>query len=357
RDAEVDLAPHVKTTMSPQVFAAQEAAGAWAATVANVAQARWLRTWGCRRIVIANQVVDPIALDWVVEQADGGACEVCFWVDSLAGVEASEAARARAGAGPALRVLVEVGHRGGRTGCRTLEEAVAIAAAVTRSDALELHGVACFEGLVAPGDADDVVSALLRRTVEVADQVRDLSPVERFVLTAGGSAYFDRVVAAFASQSRETTRVVLRSGCYVMHDVGFYDEVAPALGHGRAPLRSALEVWGAVHSTPEPGLALVGIGKRDVGYDMGYPRALTRRRGDDMRAVRGRVEVTALNDQHAHVADPDGLLAVGDLVGFGVSHPCTTLDKWSTLALVDDDYTLIDWIDTAFTRHRPGQPG
>jgi D-serine dehydratase len=54
-------------------------------------------------------------------------------------------------------------------------------------------------------------------------------------------------------------------------------------------------------------------------------------------------QVTNLNDQHAYLRlDPGAALAPGDVVGLGISHPCTTLDKWRVGVLVDDDDTLLD---------------
>ena len=46
---------------------------------------------------------------------------------------------------------------------------------------------------------------------------------------------------------------------------------------------------------------------------------------------------------------PEGSpLAVGDLVGFGISHPCLTFDKWRVLHLVDADYTVLNSVRTYF---------
>jgi D-serine dehydratase len=60
-------------------------------------------------------------------------------------------------------------------------------------------------------------------------------------------------------------------------------------------------------------------------------------------------KVTGLNDQHCHLALPaDSPLAVGDMVSFGISHPCTTFDKWQVLCLVDDEYTVTGAIKTYF---------
>jgi D-serine dehydratase len=51
--------------------------------------------------------------------------------------------------------------------------------------------------------------------------------------------------------------------------------------------------------------------------------------------------VAALNDQHAHIrVKSTSALAVGDLVGMHVSHPCTSFDKFRLIPLVDDGYRL-----------------
>jgi len=51
------LAPHGKTTMAPQIFAQQLAAGAWGITVANVQQLGICVRFGVRRVIMANQLL------------------------------------------------------------------------------------------------------------------------------------------------------------------------------------------------------------------------------------------------------------------------------------------------------------
>ena len=59
--------------------------------------------------------------------------------------------------------------------------------------------------------------------------------------------------------------------------------------------------------------------------------------------------ITRLNDQHAFLRCPAGSpLAVGDLVGLGISHPCTTFDKWSLISVVNDTYDVVGAIRTFF---------
>jgi D-serine dehydratase len=105
-----------------------------------------------------------------------------------------------------------------------------------------------------------------------------------------------------------------------------------------------------VLSRPEPTRALVGLGKRDTGPEALLPLAKkVRRRGSDTVESIEPVRVTAMNDQHAYLdLDPSDPLAVGDLIGFGISHPCTTFDKWRTMVIVDDDYVVREVIDTYF---------
>jgi D-serine deaminase-like pyridoxal phosphate-dependent protein len=54
-----------------------------------------------------------------------------------------------------------------------------------------------------------------------------------------------------------------------------------------------------------------------------------------------------LNDQHAFVRH-EGELAVGDVVAFGLSHPCTALEKWPLVPVLDDADTVVGAVRTYF---------
>jgi D-serine dehydratase len=105
-----------------------------------------------------------------------------------------------------------------------------------------------------------------------------------------------------------------------------------------------------VLSRPEPTLALVGFGRRDASTDAGLPVPRTWRDATGLSTpLDGELETTGVNDQHAYLAVPvDHPLAIGDLVGFGISHPCTTFDKWRTLPVVAADGTVLDLAQTFF---------
>ena len=177
----------------------------------------------------------------------------------------------------------------------------------------------------------------------------------RPILSAGGSAFFDEVVAAFAAPMRNGARprTIIRPGAYVSHDAGHYERLSPFSRPGGAPgftLRPALEAWGQLVSIPEPGLAIANIGRRDVSFDLGMPVPVRLRRPatGDWLDVTG-MTVTGLNEQHAFVSIPSGVRPrAGDWLGLGISHPCTAFDKWHLLPVVDGDHHVIDVVRTYF---------
>jgi D-serine dehydratase len=352
RDHGVDIAPHGKTTMAPALFARQLEAGAWAITVATVSQARVARTFGADRILIANEVVEPSALRWIateLQRDDAFDC-LCL-VDSVAGVERMAAVLAGHPSSRPLRVLVELGVPGGRAGCRTLESALTVAAAVDAAPGLELSGVEGFEGILSSSDAVDRFLDLLGEVAQTIAANGWFDHLEEIVLTAGGSVFFDRVAERLTGVDLgRPTRVVLRSGCYLTHDSGTYDLASPLGSKSTGErLQPALEAWGVVLSRPEPALAIVGFGKRDVPYDAGLPAPLFVASEGQRRNVQAGCEIRQLNDQHAYLhVPPDADIQVGNLVGCGISHPCTAFDKWSLIPVVDDDYFVINTVRTFF---------
>jgi D-serine deaminase-like pyridoxal phosphate-dependent protein len=327
----MDFAPHAKTTMAPGLIAAQLSAGAWGMTVATPNQALVLHRLGVPRVFIANEVLDPVALQWLATVPD---FEVFFQVDSLAGVAAAAAVPSGR-----LNVFVEIGHAGGRTGVRSLEELSAVAEAVSSAPRLSLVGVTGYEGQLPDAES---VDAFLDTMVAGVDRLRDLLPSEPLV-SAGGSAWFDRVVSRLSD-----FRVILRSGASVTHDDGFYRERTPFLRvPAEGPLTAALEMWAQVVSAPEPGLAIVGMGKRDAPFDEGLPVVHEIRRAGASSAPAD-MTVTRMNDHHTYVTYGATPLIPGDLIRFGISHPCTAFDKWRDIPVVDDEHRVVDVLHTYF---------
>ncbi|MDV3129707.1 amino acid deaminase [Mycobacterium sp. 21AC1] len=360
----VELAPHGKTTMSPTLWERQLHSGATAITLATFSQVRVAVRFGIDKIHLANALVDPAALRWlgqkITEHPD---LEVLTWADSTDTVDAMVAALAHTPMARPIPVLVELGAPGGRTGARSISEAMTVAARIAASEKLRLTGVSGYEGALAhdaTGQSLSRVRTYLEQLAELHHRIRseDLYPTDGdVVVTAGGSAYFDVVADVLAPLSDQRTRVVIRAGAYLIHDDGFYTGITPfgrdESGQQTGGLRSAMHTWARVVSRPEPGLALLDAGKRDVPYDEGLPtpQRAAAQLGSPARPLAD-AQITAVNDQHAFMTiPPDSDLRVGDVVRLGLSHPCTAFDKWRAIPLVDgdgDDPLVVDVIRTYF---------
>ncbi|PGH56363.1 amino acid deaminase [Azospirillum palustre] len=350
----VALAPHAKTPMAPQIASALVEAGAWGATVANLQQAAVLLRAGVTRLILGNEIGGIAsgrrlgALLAAHPDADLRA-----FADSPAAVETLAAAAQTSGR--PLAVLVEVGAGRGGARDRAAVEAI-LAAILDHPGLLVLDGVATYEGAVATSDPAVTaanIAALMERTAEAFALVRALAPDRPLLLTAGGSAFFDMVVAALAPvvKADGNATLVLRSGAIFFHDHGTYERALGALdarqgfacgGATAADFRPALRLWAEVLTRPEPGLAICGFGMRDSSFDQDLPRPLRIHRDGVALSADG-LRVTRLNDQHAFVAVPAGPdlaghdLEVGDIVEFGISHPCTCIDRWRVLFGLDAD--------------------
>lgn len=372
----LSLAPHGKTTMAPQLWREQLDAGAWGITVATFGQLAVARSFGVTRVVVANALLDPSGLRWLAaDLAARPDVRVLVWADSPAVVEIMATALADGDVDARLHpvdVLVELGGTGGRMGVRTVAGGLEVARAVAAAPGLRLAGVAGYEGALAHAARADNLGtlsgyladlALLHEIIADAGLYAGLPTGTEPLVSAGGSAYPDLVAEVLAPLGHDgTTTVLLRSGAYLTHDDGYYRDVSPL---GRRPrtdggrLRAALHGWASVSSAPEPGLVIIDAGKRDLPHDVGLPEVQLRRGrtpGAPSTRVEG-AEVTALNDQHAFIrSDPASTvltdLVVGDRLRLGISHPCTTFDKWRLIPVVDDadaaDPVVVDAARTFF---------
>ena len=170
------LAPHGKTTMAPQLFDLQLRYGAWGITVATVQQLKVCRRFGAQRILMANQLVAVNDIEYVAEETRrDDTFEFYCLVDSIEGAECLQGALERVGPVKPLRVLVEVGVPGGRTGCRTADEAIRVAERIAGLSYLSLYGVGCYEGIISSGDLkedEQRITALLQRALNVYQRCR-----------------------------------------------------------------------------------------------------------------------------------------------------------------------------------------
>jgi len=275
--------------------------------------------FGVRRVIMANQLLGAVEVGTVIRlREEHPDLEFHFLIDSkaqLAAIENVAASDAGGRMNSALQVvdpnssitpvgvnsfaraqpmarkltaLVELGVPEGRTGARTFDAALAVARAVAASKAVALSGIECYEGLQVTGDSardQIVVDGLMQRVhdVALACDREGIFAGPPIILSAGGSAAFDIVARDLPMKLSKPVLTILRSGCYVTHDSGFYNRMlegvkarSGAAWQSRPGLQPALEVWSRVQSCPQPGLAILTVGKRDATFDLDMPIASKR---------------------------------------------------------------------------------
>lgn len=360
---DISLSPHGKTTMSPQLFSLQMEYGAWAISAATINQMQVYRNTGVQRIILVNQLIGKQNVRYVVDELNRDSeFEFYCLMDSAKQAELVANYARQFGLKRKINILIEIGIMGGRTGCRTPDAAHEVLTSIkANSDILRLAGIEGYEGIIAGKTEESLakVDACLTTIKSFLEQLQpeDFSEVDEIILTAGGSAYFDRVTEIFKSvQFDKKVRIVIRSGCYITHDHGVYELFQKFAKDGGRKwtknLEPSLEIFSYVQSIPEKGLAFLTMGKRDCPYDAGLPTPIKRYR----ESADGRKEVAPLkhssveatNDQHAYLHFDGDDLQVGDIVVCGISHPCTAFDKWQVLMIVDDDYQVTNAIRTYF---------
>jgi D-serine dehydratase len=351
------LAPHGKTTMAPKLFQMQLQNGAWGITLATPHQTAVAHRHGVRRVLMANQLVGRENMAVISRLLQDSGFEYYCLVDSAEQVE--QLGKFFSGRAQRLNVLIELGVIGGRTGVRDDEKLDSVLAALSRRrDSISLSGVEIYEGVL---DAEAPIRAFLEWAVTVT---RRLAGQQRFqrapiLLSGAGSAWYDVVAEVFSGAGfGDEVEVVLRPGCYLTHDVGVYREAQaniqrrnPIAREMRSGLLPALQVWAYAQSIPEENRAIVALGKRDAAFDAGLPTPALRFRPGEAHptAAPAHWSLTKMMDQHAYmqIAGRDDL-RVGDMIGFDISHPCLTFDKWRSLPVVNAHYDVINVVETFF---------
>lgn len=345
------LAPHGKTTMAPSLFKRQIDAGSWAITVATAVQASVAFQQGIFRILMANQLVGVPNMSLVADAISSGLEFYCF-VDSVENL--IQLGTFFGERNLSLNVLIELGIEGGRCGCRTAEEIETLLNALREQRNLKLVGIGGYEGLISGGNETADVAAYGKKLVNTVRELREsgILEVKAPLVTASGSKWFDIIAKEFEEMQEDYTPVH-RPGCYIVHDHKLYSGAMaeikrrnPSLDGGLVP---ALEVLAYIQSVPEPGLAIVALGKRDIGSEPDLPiplRLYSKSIGmvniEDWKTFN-------IMDQHTFIRVPTDLpVSVGDIVAFGTSHPCLTFDKWRSLLIVDDDLSIRQEVETFF---------
>jgi D-serine deaminase-like pyridoxal phosphate-dependent protein len=353
----VQLAPHGKTTMAPRLFEMQLESGAWGITLATAPQTQVAYAHGVRRVLMANELVGKENIAIIGRLLQDPGFEFYCLVDSPAQVD--QLGAYFSAHGKPLHVLLELGVAGGRTGVRNDEQLNSVLAALSRwSTGIVLAGVEIYEGVL---DDEASIRTLLEHAVAVTRTLISENKIQRrpALLSGAGSAWYDVVAEVFAGAGLgDSVEIVLRPGCYLTHDVGAYRQAQskilernPIARKMKSGLLPALQVWAYVQSIPDPDRAIIGMGKRDAAFDSGFPTPAQHFRPDDKTPNEAPTHwtVTKMMDQHAYMQIAVGDdLRVGDMIGFDISHPCLTFDKWRLLPILNADYQVVDMVQTFF---------
>ena len=352
-DHGAKLAPHGKTTMAPALFRRQLDAGAWGITLATAVQCAAAFGHGATRLLMANQLVGTPNMAIVAGLVERGADFYCL-VDGAANVEALNEYFGQRHL--TAQVLIELGVPGGRCGVRNNPELDKLVDAIAAAPAVALCGIEGYEGLIGGAQAVDDIRAYGQRLVASLRKLQGAGAFadRRPIVTASGSQWFDLIAEAFdQADLRDHCTPALRPGCYVVHDHRSYRD-AMAEVKARHPelegeLEPALAVFAHVQSLPEPGMAVIAMGKRDISVDPDLPIPLQLHRpGEPARSLTG-YSIRKVMDQHAMMVTPERAdICIGDIVSFGASHPCLTFDKWRQVLLVDDDLRVLEMMPTFF---------
>ncbi len=157
------------------------------------------RNLGVERVLLANEIYDETAIAWLAAQ------DFCTCSSTP-----TPRAASRCWPGRASASWSNWGHPGGRTGCRTLEEAKALKALIDATDGVEFAGCPATRAPSPTATASPAIWKDLRRLAEDLD-----API----VSAGGSSYFDLVTDELAGMDAQ---VIVRPGAYIGHDEGFY---------------------------------------------------------------------------------------------------------------------------------------
>ncbi|MBU3021346.1 amino acid deaminase [Aestuariibacter sp. A3R04] len=361
--AKVKLAPHGKTTMSPELFHLQMQQGCWGMSLATVPQVVTAYHSGIKRIILANQLVGRRHYEIIADLLKKGGLEFYCFVDSIENAKSLGAFFSAKNI--RLNILLEIGVVGGRCGWRDTHNIMKLCDVINQYDALQLCGISFYEGVIHGENAEREIIAFVKLITRLCEHLYEkrVFSTDDIIVTGAGSAWYDLVSQHLHSHYRQIEFTpIIRPGCYLIHDTGIYQdaqravlersELACQLSLEEAgQLESSLSLWAYVQSVPEPGLVIVGMGKRDVAFDAGLPTPELHFRPGMPAPVKSAAEwkVTKIMDQHCMMStSAEADLKPGDLLSFSTSHPCLTMDKWRFIGVMDDNYMIRQHITTYF---------
>jgi D-serine deaminase-like pyridoxal phosphate-dependent protein len=274
--------------------------GAVGITCAKLGEAEVVADGGIRQILIANQIVGPIKIARLVELARRA--EPIVAVDSPENVKMLSAAAASAGV--TISVLIEVDIGMNRCGVPPGQPALDLARLVASLPGLHFRGLQGYEGHVVDLRDETERTEKTRAALQILVQTRRLIESSGFAveLASGGGTGTYTITGDYNGVDE------VQAGSYAAMD-WWYSDIRPEF-------RQAMSILTTVISRPAPDIAIIDVGRKGVGAEMGAPR---------IKNLLGAEVARFGSEEHTVIQLPNhSLLRVGDHLELIPSHGCTT---------------------------------
>jgi len=280
----------------------------------KVSEAEAFVRGGIKDVLVSNQVCDPAKIDRLARLPKLGARAICC-VDDLANIADLSAAAVKHGT--QIECLVEIDCGAGRCGVQSTEDVVAIATAIDAAEGLKFAGLQAYQGAMQHLDDYQERKAKIEIAVAmVAEAVAALKSVglECDIVGGGGtgSYYFEGESGVYNE---------LQCGSYAFMDADYgriLDRDGKRIDQGE--WQNALFLLTSVMSHAKADKAICDAGLKAQSVDSGLP------------VIFGRtdVEYVKCSDEHGVIADPDGVLKVGDKLKLVPGHcdPTCNVHDW-----------------------------
>jgi 3-hydroxy-D-aspartate aldolase len=306
---------HGKMHKSVDVAKLQEKlGGAVGVCCQKVSEAEVFARGGIRDVLVSNQVRDPAKIDRLARMPKLGARTIVC-VDDLANVADLSAAAVKHGT--TIECLVEIDCGAGRCGVTTTPAVVEIAKAIDAAPGLTFSGIQAYQGAMQHMDSYDDRKAKIDIAVAMVKDAVDTLKAEGLecdIVGGGGtgSYYFESTSGVYNE---------LQCGSYAFMDADYgriLDKDGKRIDQGE--WENALFILTSVMSHAKPDKAIVDAGLKAQSVDSGLPVVFGRR---DVQYVK-------CSDEHGVVADPEGVLKVGDKLRLVPGHcdPTCNVHDW-----------------------------
>jgi D-serine deaminase-like pyridoxal phosphate-dependent protein len=316
------LRPHAKIHKSPVLAQMQLDAGAIGLTTATVWEAAALIDAGLSDVLIANQVIGPVKAAELARIAGSG--RVIAAVESA--VNARELSEAAVAAKSQIDVIVEVDVGQHRSGVRSLDEALELAAVIGTLPGLRLQGALGYEGhcMLEPDRALRIEKATAANAVLVGVvDAFDRQGLATEIVAAGGLGTWD-ITGANPRISE------IHAGSYIFTDA-FHRTLVPGFDVALTVLATIISRTGD--------MVVIDVGRKAIGIDRTPPEVV-----GDQGAIRIEYGQHFIHEEHTGLElVPGSTLGIGDRVELMPGYAPTTVNFYDFYYVVADDRVVDVW--------------